>query len=134
MVRYSFIVMDLHHLSPAGLPALSVVQWLAYAIPYRRFADTLADADARLGANVDRYSFIAVDSHHLLLASLLAHAAIGTPSSQADRPKCYGKPTLAARSAVQKAHRKKKPHTLGILARSSKAPENPMRWPHHPCH
>ena len=54
-----------------------VVQWLAYAIPYRRFADTLTEACARLGANVDRYSFITADSHHLLLASLLAHSACG---------------------------------------------------------
>ncbi len=48
-------------------------QWLAYALPYRRFADTLAGADARLGADVDRYSFIVVDLHHLLLAGLPAH-------------------------------------------------------------
>ena len=27
-------------------------QWLAYAIPYRRFAEVLADNCARLGANV----------------------------------------------------------------------------------
>jgi hypothetical protein len=45
-------------------------QWLAYALPYRRFADTLADANARLRADVDRYSFIVVDFHHLLLAGL----------------------------------------------------------------
>ena len=32
-------------------------QWLAYTLPYRRFADTLAEACARLGAGVDRYSF-----------------------------------------------------------------------------
>jgi hypothetical protein len=38
------------------------------ALPYRRFADTLADTGARLGADADRYSFIAVDSHHLHLA------------------------------------------------------------------
>ena len=50
-------------------------QWLAYAIPCRRFADILADACARLGADVVCYSFIAVDSHHLLLAGLPAHAA-----------------------------------------------------------
>jgi hypothetical protein len=43
-------------------------QWLAYAFPYRRFANVLTDADARLGADADRYSFIAVDLHHLLLA------------------------------------------------------------------
>jgi hypothetical protein len=48
-------------------------QWLAYTIPCRRFADTLTDAHARLGANVDRYSFIATDSHRLLLAGLPAH-------------------------------------------------------------
>ena len=28
-------------------------QWLAYALPYRRFTDILADASARLGANAD---------------------------------------------------------------------------------
>jgi hypothetical protein len=48
-------------------------QWLAYTLPCRRFADTLADACARLGADADRYSFIAVDLHHLLLAGLPAH-------------------------------------------------------------
>lgn len=29
-------------------------QWLAYALPYRRFADTFTDANARLGAGVGR--------------------------------------------------------------------------------
>jgi hypothetical protein len=48
-------------------------QWLACTFPYRRFADILADACARLGADVVRYSFIVVDLHHLLLASLPAH-------------------------------------------------------------
>jgi hypothetical protein len=47
--------------------------WLAYAIPYRRFAAALTDDDARLGADVDRYSFIATDLHRLLLAGLPAH-------------------------------------------------------------
>ncbi|AQV92831.1 hypothetical protein BJN34_03835 [Cupriavidus necator] len=51
-----------------------VAQWLARTLPYRRFADILADACARLGADVVRYSFIAVDSHHLLLAGLPAHS------------------------------------------------------------
>jgi hypothetical protein len=50
-----------------------VAQWLAYAFPCRRFADVLAGACARLGADVVRYSFIAVDFHHLLLAGLPAH-------------------------------------------------------------
>jgi hypothetical protein len=48
-------------------------QWLACAFPCRRFADTLADAYARLGADVDCYSFVVVDLHHLLLAGLPAH-------------------------------------------------------------
>ena len=48
-------------------------RWLAYALPCRRFADALADADARLGADVGRYSFIVVDFHRLLLAGLPAH-------------------------------------------------------------
>src|SRR2546430_11039855 len=48
-------------------------QWLAYALPYRRFVGVLTDANARLGADVDRYAFIVVDLHHLLLAGLPAH-------------------------------------------------------------
>jgi hypothetical protein len=50
-----------------------VAQWLACTYPCRRFADILADACARLGADVVRYSFIVVDLHHLLLAGLPAH-------------------------------------------------------------
>jgi hypothetical protein len=48
-------------------------QWLAYTFPCRRFTAALADDGARLGANADRYSFIAADSHRLLLAGLPAH-------------------------------------------------------------
>ena len=48
-------------------------QWLACTFPYRRFADSLTDACARLGADVVRYSFIVVDLHHLLRAGLPAH-------------------------------------------------------------
>jgi len=51
-------------------------QWLAYTFPCRRFADILADACARLGVNVDRYSFIATDLHRLLLAGLPAHKCL----------------------------------------------------------
>jgi hypothetical protein len=36
-------------------------QWLACTFPCRRFADILADACARLGADVVRYFFIIVD-------------------------------------------------------------------------
>ena len=48
-------------------------QWLACTFPCRRFADVLAKVRARLGADVGRYSFIAVGLHHLLLAGLPAH-------------------------------------------------------------
>jgi hypothetical protein len=67
-------------------------QWLACTFPCRRFADILADACARLGADVGRYSFIAVDLHHLLLAGLPAHlcenpsAASGSEISEPKRP------------------------------------------------
>jgi hypothetical protein len=49
-----------------------VAQWLAYALPCRRFAHALASVHTQLGADVDRYFFMAVDFHHLLLAGLLA--------------------------------------------------------------
>ena len=48
-------------------------QWLAYALPYRRFAAALTDDHARLRADVDRYSVIASDLHRLLIAGLPAH-------------------------------------------------------------
>jgi hypothetical protein len=53
-------------------------QWLACMYPCRRFADILADACARLGADVARYSFIVGDSHPLLLAGLPAHPCENT--------------------------------------------------------
>jgi hypothetical protein len=43
-------------------------QWLACVFPCRRFVDTLAGANARLGASADRYSFTVVDFHLLLFA------------------------------------------------------------------
>lgn len=48
-------------------------QWLACELPCRRFAGILADADARLGAGMVRYSFTVPDFHRLLLAGLPAH-------------------------------------------------------------
>lgn len=48
-------------------------QWLAYVLPYRRFAIALTDDHARLRADVDRYSVIASDLHRLLIAGLPAH-------------------------------------------------------------
>jgi hypothetical protein len=52
-------------------------QWLAYAIPYRRFADALADNCARLRVDVVCYSFTVADFHRLLLAGLPAHSLPG---------------------------------------------------------
>ena len=49
-------------------------------LPYRRFVAVLTDANARLGADVDRYTFIVVDLHHLLLAGLPAHFESYMPS------------------------------------------------------
>src|SRR5205823_9095776 len=46
----------------------------------RRFVAVLANANARLGVDVDRYSFIVVDLHHLLLAGLPAHFESSHPS------------------------------------------------------
>jgi hypothetical protein len=55
-------------------------QWLAYTLPYRRFADVLAAACARIGGEVDCYSLIAVDFHHILLASFPAHSLALRPA------------------------------------------------------
>ena len=67
-------------------------QWLAYAIPCRRFAGILANACARLGADVVCYSFIAVDFHHLLLAGLPAHSLHGLLGGfrPGNASKCWG--------------------------------------------
>jgi hypothetical protein len=55
-------------------------QWLAYALPYRRFVDVLASGNARLGVDVVRYAFIVSDFHRLLLAGLPAHFESYMPS------------------------------------------------------
>src|SRR5262249_45513865 len=48
-------------------------QWLAYVLLCRRFAAAFAGDRARLGVDVDRYSFIVSDLHRLLIAGLPAH-------------------------------------------------------------
>jgi hypothetical protein len=63
--------------------------WLAYTLPCRRFADTLAGDGARLGAEADRYSFIVADSHRLLLAGLPAHKSLIYWRPQGDSNPCY---------------------------------------------
>src|SRR5205814_9805423 len=55
-------------------------QWLAYTLPYRRFAVILAEDCARIGGDVGCYSFIAVHSHHILLAGLPAHSLALRPA------------------------------------------------------
>src|SRR6202035_2348771 len=57
-----------------------VARWLACALPYRRFVDVLANDNARLGADADRYSFIVSDFHRLLPAGLPAHFESDMPS------------------------------------------------------
>ena len=121
-------------------------QWLAYALPYRRFVAVLADANARLGADVDRYSFIVVDLHHLLLAGLPAHFesyhpshAVGLSASllvSAGRRKpvsnritgrVSSKTSIMPSGATQRSDTK----VLSSLKRNA-----PGRWPierHHAC-
>ncbi|MFZ3328727.1 MAG: hypothetical protein WA231_23855, partial [Methylocella sp.] len=57
------------------------------------FAVILADANARLGANADCYSFIAVDFHHLLFAGFyrrtgLLELCTGRVPRVTNRPPC----------------------------------------------
>ena len=87
--RVSYLVGALREITYAA-------RWLAYTLPCRRFACILADTDARLGVNVDRYSFTATDLHRPLLAGLPAHIAVGTPVT--------GRPPHRSRRA-QFAHR-----------------------------
>ena len=65
MSRLSMLPSTFGTVSASGTFA---VPWLAYALPCRRFAGALAGACARLGADVDRYSFTVRDLHPLLLA------------------------------------------------------------------
>jgi hypothetical protein len=62
-----------------GVPIDSfAAQWLACMRPCRRFVPGLTADDARLGADVVRYSSIVVDLHHLLLAGLPAHCHLNS--------------------------------------------------------
>jgi hypothetical protein len=72
---YAPVRVAFHAVNGVGIRDNSfAAQWLAYALPCRRFAPALADNDARLGADGDRYSFIEVDLHHPLLAGLPTHS------------------------------------------------------------
>src|SRR4051812_35222439 len=63
-------------------------RWLACTVPCRRFAPGLAARHARLGADVDRYSFVVSDSHRLLLAGLPAHYQVPETRTHAWRAQC----------------------------------------------
>ena len=64
-----------HHVGARDYLAFAA-QWLAYALPYRRFAVILADANARLGADAVCYSFIVVNLHHLHFAGFYRRTRI----------------------------------------------------------
>jgi hypothetical protein len=73
MARRSVLPSAIATASAPGDDYSFAAQWLACVLPCRRFANVLANAAARLGAGVDRYSFTATDLHRLLLAGLPAH-------------------------------------------------------------
>ena len=54
-------------------------RWLAYASLCRRFTSALASSSARLEVNVVRYTFIVMESHHVLPAGLPAHSRKSVP-------------------------------------------------------
>ena len=54
-------------------------RWLAYASLCRRFTSALASSRARLEVNVVRYTFIVMESHHVLPAGLPAHSRKSVP-------------------------------------------------------
>ena len=60
--------------------------WLAYVLPYRRFAATLASGNARLGAGADRYSF--TSGHPAVQAALRNHYfdSLGLPRLYVPNP------------------------------------------------
>src|SRR4029077_4652219 len=76
-----------HYTDSVGTPnQFSIAaQWLACTFPYRRFADILADACARLGGECGRYSLIVVCLHPLLLAGLPAHLCENARAINRDR-------------------------------------------------
>ena len=78
-------------------PIVSPTQGTPYALPYRRYVGVLTDANARLGADVDRYTFIVVDLHHLLLPVSRRTSSLTTPATQSGLPLVAGGPPKSAR-------------------------------------
>src|SRR5262249_52411616 len=62
-----------------GLPGAPAARWLAYALPYRRFVI----CDARLGADVVRYSFIAGRDRGTARATLEPESEVCTVDQEA---------------------------------------------------
>ena len=102
-------------------------QWLAYTLPYRRFADVLADACARIGGDVDCYSFIAVDFHPILLASLPAHSLTLRPAHSRGHQIVTRYPKASDISSP--------PCLLRLLPAGAMSPGGPCtHWKAPPCH
>src|ERR1700746_1322576 len=97
---------------------LCEAQWLAYALPCRRFAAALTDLHARLRADVDRYSFIVSDLHRLLVAGLPAHCETFPTSSPL---------AGTARSALHPSVHRHGLRLFGVLAAAVARARNPPR-------
>src|SRR4051812_26115420 len=81
-------------------------RWLTCTVPCRRFAPGLAARHARLGADVDRYSFVGSDSHRLLLAGLPAHYQISLIETYRDEGSSAARREGTPRpSAMSSGHR-----------------------------
>jgi hypothetical protein len=113
-------------------------QWLAYVLPYRRFADTLASAHARLRAGADRYSFTVGDFHLLLLAGLPGAPKVLNNDNSTEGSTAAGRlaqryleqdqHTAAGRKALLSTFRPwrtvRKPHKMISAATKAGAPVN----------
>jgi hypothetical protein len=78
-------------LDSVGTPNGSfAAQYPACAHPYQRFAARLATRRAWLGASVARYTFTAVDFHHLLLAGFYRRTETRSLGSLLSMRKLWG--------------------------------------------
>ena len=74
-------------------PSCFRAQWLACVLSYRRFAVTLASANARLGADAVRYSFTVMDFYILLFAGFDRRTVIAVLPLRSLRRQAIGAPT-----------------------------------------
>ena len=100
--------------------------------PCRRFACALASANARLGADVDRYSFIASDLHRLLLAGLPAHNPLSsTRKSPRAASVSFANGNFSANSENFSKRGRECPRRLSMReGRAPQAREPPHLWLH----